>query len=94
MNYIQFKIIIILLQNNEYFNAILYVQYCMHASITTDINLAGDCFHNHDYDFQSNSSNGIVEVCLDGNWGPICGDDWSYNDASVACKQLGYSPYG
>ena len=64
----------------------------MHASITTDIDLVDDCFHN--YNLQSNSSNGIVEVCLDGNWGPICGDHWSYNDASVACKQLGYSPYG
>ena len=27
-------------------------------------------------------------------WTTICSDHWSYNDASVVCNQLGYSPYG
>ena len=40
------------------------------------------------------STYGRVEVCVNKIWGTICSDFWDYEDASVACSQLGYSPYG
>ena len=33
--------------------------------------------------------NGIVEICLNGQRGTVCTDDWDVNDATVVCRQIG-----
>ena len=37
---------------------------------------------------------GRIEVCIGGRYGTICDNNWSSQDASVICSQLGFSAYG
>lgn len=37
---------------------------------------------------------GRVEVCVDDSWSTVCDMSWSNADASVFCRQLGYSANG
>ena len=58
--------------------------YSVHCT-TGDVQLVGDSRYNNF---------GRVEVCIDGDWWKVCNDAFTNLDASVLCKQLGFSPYG
>uniref|UniRef100_A0A1X7TKI1 SRCR domain-containing protein n=1 Tax=Amphimedon queenslandica TaxID=400682 RepID=A0A1X7TKI1_AMPQE len=37
---------------------------------------------------------GRVEICIESYWTSLCDQNWDLKDAQVACRELGYSPYG
>ena len=38
-----------------------------------------------------NKFEGRVEVCDGGEWKSVCGDGWDNKEASVVCREIGFS---
>ena len=48
-----------------------------------------------DSDFEELTNAGIVGICVnDTQFGRVCNTGWTNRDASVVCRELGFSPYG
>ena len=84
-----------LLQAAQYSMALVAMVSCRCISFTSKyytIDHAENCT-NGDVRLvgRSDDYEGNVQVCISGTWGYVCDTNWDSNDATVVCKQLGYS---
>ena len=54
-----------------------------YAGVSYDLNYIDDAL-----------SVGRIEVCFKGSWRALCSSDWTKQDASVVCQQLGFAAAG
>ena len=62
----------------------IYFEFFTAPCSTGDIRLVGSGVPNE----------GRVEICMNNVWGTVCDDGWGSTDATVVCRQLGYSTTG
>ena len=73
---------------------------CTHGDVRLAVGENVDSFYQGLTDYNSayydkdGLVSGRVEVCVSGRYGSVCQTPWTEEDASVVCKQLGYSEYG
>ncbi len=73
---------------------------CSHGEVRLVVGEDVDSFYegltdyNDAYYDKDGLKSGRVEVCVSGRYGSVCHNPWTEMDASVVCKQLGFSEYG
>ena len=72
-------------------NALILSATCTYG----DVKLSVGESESEPYELINNElARGHVEICIDGVYGTICDEGWDHTNASVVCKQLGFSRYG
>lgn len=41
-----------------------------------------------------NIYSGLVEICLNNEWGTVCDEMWDATDVGIVCRQLGFAVTG
>ncbi len=78
----------------------LLAAMCSHGEVRLVVGEDVDSFYegltdyNDAYYDKDGLTSGRVEVCVYGRYGSVCHNPWTEMDASVICKQLGFSAYG
>ena len=73
--------------------------YCL-LSLVLLCGTLGPCQHgsvrvvSSRYTYTTITSQGNVELCINGRWRTMCANSWDNRDASVVCRETGYSPFG
>ena len=80
----------------------IYVAMCMDGAVRLLVGSGTDYYlgtTHYDSSYYSKPGmdgllRGRVELCMNGSFGQVCDNQWTNQDASVACRGLGLSPYG
>ena len=70
---------------------LLYWNLCLADCTLGDVRLTSGTA---DSGFEEQTNAGIVEICVTDTFGRVCNTGWANRDASVVCRELGFSPYG